>query len=263
MHRTATLTQNGFLEMLNIFDCVKSSLVVSGHYDAATAGSEAAYPGDVETLSFETGADLVRRAHRLSKNCRLALWVNDMAIGQAERDAFKQNYTLPYRYAEILRRHRLKDQDLCVIYESSLRQQASTELRAIYKKVPHLFDRIEADDTGLLRSVGAAASRSTEAEAEQIAYVIRGPYRESLVLKDGPHPQYNLILATLLKEISKRFSPGMIITVFNESEVYRLNLGMHVAKTLFGLATPMMNVYCDHEELSAFNFASVPPKYRR
>jgi len=263
MHRSATLTQNGFLEMLNIFDCVKSSLVVSGHYDAALDGSKASYPGVVETLSFETGADLVRRAHRLSKNCRLALWVNDMAISQAERDDFKQNYTLPYPYAEILRRHQLKDHDICVLYESALRNLAETGLRAIYKKMPYLFDRIEATDTALLRSVGAAASRPTEPGAEQTAYVIRGPYRESLVLKDGPHPQYNLILATLLHELNKRFSPGMIITIFNETDVYRLSLGMHVARTLFGLATPMMNVYCDHEELSAFNFASIPPKYRR
>lgn len=248
--------------MLNIFDCVKSSLIVSGHYSVASDMSETAKPGCAEIMSFEAGADLVRRAHRLSKNCRLALWVNDMAIEQAERDTFKQNYTLPDCYAEIVRRHRLKDQDICVLYESSMRNQAATEMRNIYKKMPQLFDRIEATDTRLIRCVGSAPY-PVEQGAEQNAYMIRGPYREPLAVMDGPHPKHNLILATLLHELNKRFSPGMIVTVFNETDEYRLNLGMHVAKTLFGLTTPMMNVYCDHEELSAFNFASVPLKYRR
>jgi len=261
MYRSAT-TRNGFHEMLNIFDCVKSSLIVSGHYCVTTDGSEAPYPEFTETLPFETGADLVRRARRLSKNCRLALWVNDMAISPNEREAFKHDYTLPDHYADIAREHQLKDQDICVTYESALRQQASAELHALYKKMPQLFDRIEATGTRLVRCVGAPPY-STEPGAEQVAYAIKGPYRESLVVKDGAHPKYNLVLASLLNQLNKQFSPGLIVTVFNESDEYRLSLGMHVAKSLFGLSTPMMNVYCDQEDLCAFNFASVPLRYRR
>ncbi|MEC4747106.1 hypothetical protein [Methylomicrobium sp. Wu6] len=262
MHRSTTHTKNGFLEMLNIFDCVKSSLIVAGHYSVGPDLNETSIPGLAESLSFEAGADLVRRAHRLSKNCRLVLWINDLAINQEGRDAFKQNYRLPDHYAEIVRRNYLKDQDICVMYKSSLRNQASTELHAIYKKMPYLFDQVEAADTRLIRCVDTAPC-SEEREADRVAYVIQGPYKEPLVVKDGPHPNYNLTLATLFKELNKRFSPGMIVTVFNETDEYRLNLGMHVAKTLFNMSTPMMNVYCDHEELSAYNFASVPLKYRR
>ncbi len=237
-------------------------MIVSGHYQAAPSWREAPNLGHVETLSFETGADLVHRARHLSKNCRLALWVNDTAVSQADRDAFQQHYTLPDRYAEIVRRYRLKDNDICVLFESSLRNQASAELRAIYKKMPHLFALTEATDSRLIRCVGATPYPAQQT-ADQTAYVIMGPNKEPIVLKNGPHPKHNLILATLLNELNKRFSPGLIVTIFNESDEYRLNLGMHVAKTLFGLTTPMMNVYCDHEDLSAYDFASVPLRYRR
>lgn len=262
MHGSDTLEHNGFLDMLDTFDCVKSSVVISGHYSVSADGEADINSGLAETLSFENGADLVNRARALSKQCALALWVNDNAISAEQRSAFKQHYTLPAHYAEIARRHRLRDHDICVLFESSLRNQARTDLHALYRKIPLLFERSPATAAKWVRCVGSV-SDVVEAQSDAFAYMIRGPYREPIVVLDGNRPKHNLVLAALFFELKTRFAPDMIVTIFNESDEYRLNLGMHVAKKLYALTTPMMNVYCNAEDLSMFDFSGVPSRYRR
>lgn len=241
------------LNLLEIFDSVKSSIIVSGHYSVAAHMSEVSNTGQAELMSFELGAELVQRARCHCKTSRIVLWVNDIGVSQAERNALKQRYSLPENYAAILRSYQLSHDDISVMYESSVRNKASTTLRTIYKKAPHLFDRVDARDTRLVRCVDNI-SCSSEKTFDQIAYVIDGPNKEPLVVKEGPHPKCNLILATLFHELTKRFTPELIVTVFNDIYEYRLTLGLHAAKTLFDVSTPMMNVFCDGAELSVYHY---------
>lgn len=241
------------LDLLEIFDSVESSIIVSGHYSVAAHMSEVSNTGGAELMSFELGAELVQRARCQHKTSRIVLWVNDIGISQVERDALKQQYSLPENYAVILRSYQLTNDDISVMYESSVRNKASTTLRTIYKKAPHLFDRVDARNTRLVRCVDNIACTS-EKHADQIAYVIDGPNKEPLVVKEGPHPKCNLILATLFHELTKRFTSDIIVTVFNDIYEYRLTLGLHAARTLFDVSTPMMNIFCDGAELSGYRF---------
>lgn len=262
MYGSDTLESNGFVDMLDTFDYVKSSVVVSGHYSVSADGEADVKSGLEETMSFKNGADLVNRARAYSKQCSLALWVNDMAIPTEQRDAFQQHYTLPAHYADIARDHRLREQDICILFESALRKQAHGDLHALYKKIPALFERSPATEAQWVRCLGSV-SEIGEAQSDAFSYMIRGPYREPIVVLDGNRPKHNLVLASLFFELKTRFAPEMIVTIFNESDEYRLNLGMHVAKKLYALNMPMMNVYCNADDLSMINFSNVPSRYRR
>jgi len=250
-----TTTKTRPLDLLEIFDSVESSIIVSGHYSVAAHMSEVSNTGPAELMSFELGAELVQRARRHGKTSRIVLWVNDIGISQAERDVLKQQYSLPENYAVILGSYQLSDCDISVMYESSVRNKASTTLRTIYKKAPHLFNRVDARDTRLVRCVDNISCFS-EKNGDEIAYVIDGPNKEPLVVKEGPHPKCNLILATLFHELTKRFTPDIIVTVFNDIYEYRLSLGLHAAKTLFDVSTPMMNIFCDGTDLSVYRYTA-------
>lgn len=220
------------------------SVVIAGHYCLAAHMNELSHHGNAEADSFALGCGLTASAHAHSTRSQLVLWINDIGIDPSLRPQLRESYELPENYREILYRARLTDDDLTVIFESTIRNKASTLLRRLYKHRPYLFRKVGANTSGLVRCVGAAPC-GIDTDAIQHAYVVNGPDGEPLVVKDGSNPKCNLILATFFEELRARFSPALFINIFNDVYQYRVGLGIHVSRYLFDNSTPFVNVFCD------------------
>jgi hypothetical protein len=244
--RTVTADMPGLVE---IFDSFNSSVIVAGHYSVAAHMSDFSDTGPAELMSFALGAELVQRSMAHGRISRVVLWINDIGIDQVERAKLRQQYAIPDNYATVIKNANLNEDNIKVMYESSTRNKASTTLRKLYTRKPHLFTRIDASEKELVRCVNNNTCAFEERTGE-IAYVIRGPNNEQLVIKEGPNPKCNLILATLFHDLTELFAPSIIVNIFNDIYEYRITLGEHVARTIFGLSTPIMNVFCDGANLN-------------
>lgn len=219
------------------------AVVVAGHYSLADYMEDVSSNGESEVTSFAVGVSLVSCAIKQGKTMTLVLFINDIGITGSHRENLKNNYTLPENYQKIMDQASLERKHLTVVFESAMRNKASTLLRKIYKREPEIFERVNARDANLVRCVS-----STSCDFEPTghhAYVVSGPSGEKLVVKEGPNPKCNLILATFFNEISKKLSPKVIINVFNEIYAYRLSLGVHVCQQVLKNKTSFKNIYCD------------------
>lgn len=234
---------SGGMQSLHYLVKTRSSVVIAGHYCLAAHMKELSHDGEAEADSFEVGCHLVALAHAHSARSHLVLWINDIGVDAASRLNLRHSYRLPENYREMLHHAGLSDSHPTVIFESAVRNKASTLLRRLYKRHPHLFQKVDANTAGLVRCVGVAPCE-VGATAKH-AYVINGPDREPLVVKDGSNPKCNLILATLFEELRARFSPALFLNVFNDVYQYRLSLGIHVSRQLFDNTTPFVNSFCD------------------
>ena len=223
------------------------SVVVAGHYCLAEHMQELSAESEAELASFEFGVRFLAEASRRGHRSQLILWVNDIGISTDARAAIKSNYELPESYQRVLEDVPVEGEDLTVIFESSMRNKASTLLRKLYKRQPYLFEKVSARRGDLVRCV-----QNTECEKESrvasAAYVVPGPDAERLVVKEGPNPKCNLILATFFKELQQRFSHKLQLNVFNCVYKYRLQLGIHVSRSILENPTPFFNIFCDGDE---------------
>jgi hypothetical protein len=235
-------------ELLDILHLSQPSAVVAGHYCLAKGMEELSSLGECEISSFSFGADLIAEALHRGINTNLVLWVNDIGIESEERQSIKSNYVLPDNYRSIVKDYGLPMEHVVVLFESTMRNKASVLLRKLYKKQPELFERVNSRSKDLLRCVEDAIC-STEAQADTMAYTVNGPRGERLVVKDGPNPKCNLILATFFQELSNHYGAKIIVNVFNELYVHRLALGIHVSTKILHNPSSYINVFCDGEYL--------------
>ncbi len=225
------------------FHDVDSSVVVAGHYCLAEDMQDLSHEGVEEASSFQLGSKLVAATLNNGGQSRLILWVNDIGIPPARRSEVKQNYSLPANYQAIIDAERIPHQNLIVCFESTMRNKASTLLRKIYKRKPQLLLKTSSARPDLVRCVGDGSC--SIAGQGKMAYTITGPVGEQLVVKDGPNPKCNLILASLFKELSEKYRPHIHINIFNELYSYRIGLGVHVFRALLENHTPIFNIFCD------------------
>lgn len=230
--------------ILNRMPPQQSSVVVAGHYCLADHMQELSAECDAEARSFVVGARLVAEALRQDGKSHMVLWVNDIGIEAEQRAFIKNHYELPENYQTILERVGLPKKHLSVMFESTMRNKASTLLRKIYKRRPQLFERVSASSEDLVRCVQNTVC-DMEASSAETAYVVSGPDAEKLVVKEGPNPKCNLILATFFNELRQLFAPQLQINVFNNIYRYRLQLGIHVSRQVLENTTPFHNVFCD------------------
>jgi hypothetical protein len=224
------------------------SVIIAGHYSIAPHMAELSHQGRAEHMSFVTGARLVRRALALGHTSHLVLWINDIGVAQAEREHLKGAYALPEDYRSIVAAEQLDPSRLDIMFESSTRNKASTLLRKLYKNQPYLFERVHTNRQDLVRCVNDDQC-GLEGDKERFAYIVRGPGGEHLVVKEGPNPKCNFILATLFEQVCKRYAPRTVVNIFNELYAYRLSLGLHVAKAILNNRTPFVNLLCDGTRL--------------
>ncbi len=222
---------------------IQSTVIVAGHYCLAEHMTELSYCGMPELQSFEVGVKLLQQALLHDRKCTLIVWVNDIGIPVETRHALKEDYSLPDNYLEILDLVGAPESNIQVIFESSMRNKASTLLRRLYKRNPDIFERVQADRADLIRCVGGPVCNADS--GSRTAYVVKGPSGEPLVVKEGSNPKCNLILATFFGELNRQFKPQWLLNIFNDVYTFRVALGVHVAQTVLDNRTPITNVFCD------------------
>lgn len=162
----------------------------------------------------------------------------------------KEGYKIPQNYQRILDKSGIDPASVDVVFESTIRNKASVLLRKLYARSPHLFRKVSSTTEGLVRCVSSSIC-GIEAEVKD-AYVISGPNLEDLVVKEGPNPKCNLILATLFDGIIKDKKPDRIINIFNNIYAYRISLGIHVASTLMQCRVEMDSLFCENLEIAGY-----------
>lgn len=220
--------------------------ILAGHYCLSPELAALSSDQETEEACFACGAEIARKAQDQGAHAKLVLWINDIGIDADERARIKQDYRLPDNYQRILGDAGLNHGDVQVLFESASRNKASTALRQLAARQPHLFRKVPSTQQGLVRCIDTVCMMDAEGRD---AYVITGPGGADLVVKEGPNPKCNLILATLFNRICADHRPGAIINVFNGIYINRIALGVHVARTLYGLAVPMVNLFCYETEI--------------
>ncbi len=231
--------------------------VIAGHYCVAPELEDLSHEGDAEVMSFRKGAEIHRDLVARGVASQLCLWVNDIGIGPDERAAMKASYQPPANYLEIAATHGLAAGDVTVLFESTARNKASTWLRKIAKDRPELFRQNASSDTHLVRCVDGVMCGIGD---DKMAYVLDGPDGESLVVKDGPNPKCNLILATLFQMLQRKSNCQGIVNVFNDIYVNRIRLGLHVYRKVYdpGSVTVFENYFCGDGGTRQESFVSKP-----
>lgn len=221
------------------------TLVVAGHYCLNPDLEDLSSDQETEEASFAHGAEVVRDALDEGGYSKLILWVNDIGITAEERARIKMDYSIPDNYRQVLHRTGLGPEHVEVRFEGAMRNRASTALRQMAARKPHLFRKVPSSQQGLVRCIDACSIDTQERDA----YVIDGPNSAPLVVKEGPNPKCNLILATLFNRITSDHKPDAIINIFNNIYINRIALGIHVNTVLFDSTVRMVNLFCDGEDI--------------
>jgi len=211
----------------------QSLAIVAGHYCVSKDLEELSSIGAPEEASFIAGVQFLVDAQKHGARAQLTVWINDIGIPSEERAQLKKTPALPENYRRILQAAGIEPSTISIQFESSTRNKASTHVKRLSAKDPQLFRRIPSDAEGLVRCIETCG---VEENQSKMAYVIDGPEGEALVVKDGPHPKCNMILATLFDDVTKAARADTVVTVFNGIYVNRIRLGMHVAQRLLGQA---------------------------
>lgn len=228
--------------------------IIAGHYCLAPELEELSHHATTEEASFRHGAAMCRQWQEQGVPAQLYLWVNDIGLNAEERARIKAEYRVPENYQEIAEAEGLASGSIQVLFEGAARNRASTLLRQLKKNNPERFRMHASDENGLMRCIDGVAC---EIQENKVAYVIDGPEGENLVVKEGPNPKCNLILATLFLQLAKGYECGHIINVFNSIYINRIRLGAHVYQELFAQQHPVQfeHYFCDDARIRRQDFS--------
>jgi hypothetical protein len=222
--------------------------VIGGHYclsDELELLSNSCIP---EVESFRWAVELHKELLDKGISSVLILFINDIGLSAEERTHIIGQYKIPDNYLEILRYNNVNPESAVIIFESTLRNRASKEVRKLKKKKSELIEIMSAGDQRLIRCVGNSCSINN---SHKEAVTVKGPNGEYLVIKEGPNPKCNTILATLFDQISKNNNNGLTVSCFNSIYIHRLKLGTWV----YGLfckerncdPMPVVNMFFDED----------------
>lgn len=227
--------------------------IIAGHYCVAPNLDDLSHNSQAEEMSFRKGAELYLQVREQGKLASLYLWVNDIGISADERALLKQSYRVPENYLAIASEYDIAESAIQVLFESAARNKASTLLRQIHKNHPSRFRQYDSGESGLMRCVEGVVCEISDSKK---AYVIDGPEGENLVVKEGPNPKCNLILATLFMLVQKAQGCDAIVNIFNSIYTNRIRLGIYVFIELFTEESSLVfeNYFCDDLRVIQKNF---------
>lgn len=230
------------LESLN--EVPSDPIIIAGHYCVSPNLSDLSSECETEENSFKAGVLLSQKR----PSSKLVLFINDIGVDIKLRSSFKENYQFPENYLKVLNDHNLDPLQVHVVFESTVRNKASVVLRKKYKTNSEKFKVLNSSQEGLTRCID---KERCDLEQDKKAYVISGPdNKKSLVVKEGPNPKCNLILATLFHSVSKHSeSSTMIINIFNAIYTNRIHLGKHVYEQLFDGRASFKNYFVEEDDL--------------
>ena len=247
-HDPLTKMTFDYSQVIDNIHSMTPAVIIAGHYCLADHMQELSSLGDAESQGFELGVQLLIRSLEIGIKHHLVVWINDIGISRQQRDKNKNSFSLPDNYQRILEQYGLDSSHVTVMFESCMRNKASTLVKKILKQQPGRLKKVDADNAELVRCVQNSGC-DLAMQAKNHAYVIAGPDLEQLVIKEGPAPKCNLILATFFNELTNKFSPQHFVNIFNDVYAYRLRLGVHVANNLLNNTVSMTNVLCDGEQI--------------
>lgn len=221
-----------------IAQTAKRIVIVGGHYCVSEEFSELSADSETEKHTFSTAVRMVKTINNEGSEAKILLWVNDIGISLDKRKELKTNYKIPDSYSLILRDEKINPEIIEIYFESTIRNKASVKLRQMAKLNPSLFNKYSSEEGGLIRCIDLC----TISRGENNIYSITGPKGIKLVVKEGPNPKCNLILATLFYLINSRMSPDAIISIFNVLYANRISLGLYVLSKLYGNNTPICSM---------------------
>ena len=225
-----------------------NKIIFAGHYCINEELVELGSNGFSEYESWKEG---VRKFSEDDENSKLILWVNDIGIEKEKRKKLKESYKIPENYAYFLKNSGYSIDNVEVAFESSVRNKSSTFIKKNKKK--DIIDVVNSSESNLIRCVENKICE-LEASIPQKSYVILGPNNEKLVVKDGPNPKCNLILATLFDTYSTEVDTK-IFNIFNGIYKNRITLGIHVYKSLYSGDSVFENTYFDFIGNKAVEYA--------
>ena len=227
---------------------IEKAAIIAGHYCVAEELEDLSHQSPAEQLSFDKGAKLLRTMKDNGKEGVLVLWVNDIGIDKVKREQLKVNYQLPENYRIILEKYSLGEDSVEVVFESSMRNKASTSLRKIAKTKSNILTKVDPRDPSLIRCINKETCEIGGPTAGHV-YAVEGPDKDMLVVKEGTNPKCNLILGTFLTEVAKRHSPDAIVNIFNAIYTSRIRFGVHVANHLLDNKVDVHNFFCDEDKV--------------
>jgi len=232
-----------------------SLVIFGGHYCINDELAHLSADGAAEQASFASSVDLFvrERSRRPSGRVRLILWVNDIGIDKARRDALKEDYQLPPSYMACLVARGVEPEAVAVEFESSIRNKASTWVRQIHKRNPHLFQIASSTTAGMDRCIDKEVCDLSETAVN--CYTITGPNQRPLVLKEGPNPKCNLILASLYQKYTQGYPSSVVVNVFNAIYKNRIRLGAFVYKHVFEGLAEFRDVYTTADGRTVYDAA--------
>lgn len=236
--------------------------IVAGHYCVAPLLAELSNRGRAEAYTFAFGLQLLKQWEQRGVEPELVLWINDIGVAPDKRRELKATYHLPENYQRLASKEDVDTSRVRVFFESTMRNRASVLLRKLHKRSPQLFERVPSGAGDLVRCVDESDCQLLPQQG-MTSYVVLGPHGERLVVKDGPNPKCNLILATFFQVLHQRLASALVVNVFNELYESRLELGEHVCKAVLGSEQRFVTLLCDGQDLELAPFSELEPPPRR
>ncbi|ODS22825.1 hypothetical protein AB835_12175 [Candidatus Endobugula sertula] len=144
---------------------------------------------------------------------------------------------------QLLQENDLGPDIVSVEFESSIRSKASSNVKKLKNKKESKINKIKSNEDGLVRCIDNEACEISDKDYLD-SYVIEGMNGEQIVIKEGPNPKCNMILATLFEKYSKN-GPTKFYNFFNALYRDRINLGIYVYRKLYFGESKFENTYID------------------
>jgi hypothetical protein len=217
-----------------------AKVIFAGHYCLNEELEGLGNEGTAEYLSWKEG---VTKFLEDKNNSKLVLWINDIGIDVDTRNDLKENYILPDNYLKVLEEGGLTSDSVDLVFESSVRNKASKFIKK--NKDKGFISVVDSKEDGLIRCVENDICE-LDKNINKKSYVIEGPEEKKLVVKDGPNPKCNMILATLFKKYDCNSKENIeFINIYNAIYKNRIKLGIHVYRTIYSGKSNFENIFFD------------------
>jgi len=203
--------------------------------------------GPIEIKSFEDGLIFGKElVSECNKKIKFRILVDDIGIDPKKRKEIKENFRLPKAYLDKMVENKVSEKDIDILFESSIRNKASH----ILSRQKHILpgrDKLTKevvcfDQACEYERCVPQSSHAKQKKSDRDTFSIIDPYSGiPLILKEGPNPKCNLILACSYFQGAKSYDS--IISFCNALWEQRMYYGAMVARILFGIQKPIIDFF--------------------
>lgn len=203
--------------------------------------------GPIEIKTVQDGVEFGEYLKKeQNKKVDYCILIDDIGLDKDERKKIKETFLLPEPYMKILKHFKIDENKIKILFESKARNGASHILsRKMYllpgnekitKEIVNFDKACEYE-----RCVPMSSHAKQEKQNKEIYSIIDPRSGIPLILKEGPNPKCNLIIAYSYYKETKEYDS--IISFYNAQWEQRLTYGAMVARELFGIEIPIIDFY--------------------